>query len=141
MPRKGRGGRRQGVQGRNYPNRRDLQRSAQPVRAAPSDVYGQRVAAERAQQAVPLPQQPGPPPPGAVPAAPIPPDAVPTLGAPSSRPDEPITAGLPFGPGRNPGPGERRANAANEDIIDRVRALYLQYPTQELAELLDEGWL
>lgn len=61
----------------------------------PGQTYGDQAQQQRALQVVPLPNQapPGPqaPPPGAVP-----------FDHPTQRPNEPVTAGLPSGPG--PGP-------------------------------------
>lgn len=136
------GGARQGQPNRTYSNRSDLR--TQAVQAGPSAGYGQRAAQERAQQAVPLPQQPGPPPPGQVTPemlAGISTSATPTFGQPSARPDEPITAGMSFGPGRTPQPGARPRDFASEENIDRLRAIYLRHPTPELAELLDQTWI
>lgn len=59
----------------------------QPVRTGPSQQYGQSAELERAQEAVPLPDLE----PGQL-----------DFQRPTERPDEPITAGLPFGAG--PGP-------------------------------------
>lgn len=68
------------------------------------------------------------------------PDDVPTFGQPSQRPDEPLTAGLPFGPGRNPTPlGGQAPNPVNDDLVDQLRALYMQHPTRELRELIEEA--
>lgn len=83
------------------PGRPDLQQ--QPIRTPASPGYGQGVALEQAQQAAPLPQEPGPPSPADVQAAasamPFPPGGI---GDPSARPNEPLTAGL--GVGAGPGP-------------------------------------
>lgn len=140
------GGARQGSPGRNYANRSDLR--TQKISVPPSAEYGQGEQLRRSQQAVPMagrPSAPGPQP-GAPASGPldltglIPVDATPTFGQPSRRPDEPITAGMSFGPGRTPRPGEQPRDFASEDVVDRLRAIYLQYPTPELAELLDQTW-
>jgi hypothetical protein len=105
----------QGKPGTSYTNRTDLQR-AEPVAVAPSAVYGAGVKERQAQQAVPLATPPQGPPPAAVPSAPQPgagapsPQGLPPVSGPgilpflhpSNRPNEPVTAGLPTGPG--PGP-------------------------------------
>lgn len=99
MPRKRRT--QPGTSGGNYANRTDL---TQPVRVGTGAPYGQRQELETAQQQAPLPQQA---PPGQIqdPAlvaalghnfAPAP------LNAPTDRPYEPITHGLPIGPGAGP---------------------------------------
>lgn len=132
MPR-GRGGKRQGTPGMAYSNRSDL---AQAPRAAPSKRYGEAQASLDAQRAVPLPQQPAvtagagggstPPPPG-----PLPGDL--GFAAPSSRPAEPITAGLPIGAG----PGPSALQPAVDPIVETLRAAYRAFPNAETAALLE----
>lgn len=125
MPRSRRGGPRQGIQGAQYSNRSDLiEKPRQPVRVATGQAYGQAGAQTAAQQAVPLPQQPAPPR-----AAPVPFDA------PTARPAEPVTAGLPLGPG----PGPEVLGAMGDDtILMQLRALYQAYPNSELRALIEE---
>jgi hypothetical protein len=55
------------------------------------------------------------------------PDQVPTFGTPTSRPDEPLTAGLPFGPGAGPRP-QPAPPPANPELSALARYL----PTLEL---------
>lgn len=134
------GGSRQGTPGGQYGNRSDLR--AAPVTTAKGQGYGKAAAQQAAQQAVPMAGQPqnmaqGGPGPMNIP---IPPDATPTFGTPSNRPDEPLESGLPFGPGRTPQPGQRPNDFVNDEVVDRLRALYLQFPTRELAELIDQTW-
>ncbi|WP_434439723.1 hypothetical protein [Lentzea sp. E54] len=78
----------------------------QPIRDLPNPEYGEATAFRDQQKAAPLSQAPGiprmeTPPPSAGMAAPssAPTGPLPPLFAPSQRPDEPITAGVPFGPG------------------------------------------
>lgn len=119
MPR-GRGGQRQGSPGTLYENRNDLA-SAEPVavKTAPNQQYGQQTAQVAAQKEVPIAAPPGPalPAPVTTPSAsPAPGGAPPTAAGgvlhptsaepgelswtgPSQRPQEPITAGMPQGPG------------------------------------------
>jgi len=101
MPRKGRGGERQGTPGTAYGNRSDLN---MPISTVPGQDYGKASAQQAAQSAVPmgqspvsnLQQAPAMPTPQ---AAPLPqPGSMPWL-HPTNRPNEPVTAGLPFGPG------------------------------------------
>lgn len=101
MPRTGKGGARSGTQGTNYTNRTDL--NAQPVRVAPSKQYGQGAAQEAAQKIVPLANTAGggAPAPMPMPAGPVPGDHGP-FNRPTDMPQQPVTTGLPFGPG--PGP-------------------------------------
>jgi len=109
MPRKGRGGARQGTAGTAYSNRTDLN---QPISTVPNQEYGMATAQREAQRAVPMGASP-------VAAAPAPapaqtmssamrqkpmvaePGSLP-LFQPTNRPAEPVTAGLPFGPGAGP---------------------------------------
>lgn len=87
--------------------------------------YGQRVQQERAQDMVPT---------GASPT-----DIVP-LGAPSERPSEPVTAGLPMGAG--PGPEAISPTGiqpgSKQDLVIRVRAIASRYPNPALLQLLYE---
>ncbi len=137
-----RGGQRQGTPGTAYTNRSDLNANkALPAATGPSRTYGDSAASQRAQNIIPMAPQPAA---GSAaqqlqPAAPpAPPAPVTDLYAPSDRPDEPITAGLPTGAG--PGP---EALNMGEPIVDELRALFLADPgnpdLQELLELYDEG--
>ena len=116
------GGPREGQPGKSYPNRTDLNK--QPVTAAPGQQYGQRAQQEAAQQAVPLPQVR----PGALP-----------LSAPTRRPDEPVTAGLPFGPG--PGPEilpTQPAMIDSDETATVLRELYRRFPNPDLFALISQ---
>lgn len=106
-----RGGRRAGNRGGGYPNRSDL-RAALPLNAPTGLPYGDHQKLIAAQQAVPMapaptPAAPAPGPPAAAtspaggPGLPVPGAQGPLL-RPTERPNEPVTAGLPTGPG--PGP-------------------------------------
>lgn len=111
-PQSGRGGRRQGTPGKSYTNRTDLQ-THQPIRTTPGQTYG--VAGQQAQAQAQMPLPSGGP--NAGPMAPQPAGmgpALPGLGAgptpgslgplhaPTDRPNEPVTHGLPTGPGAGP---------------------------------------
>lgn len=134
------GGPRAGTPGQKYANRSDLQGST-----ATGQEYGAAKAQQDSMRAVPMASgatavapvpQTGPP---AMPPGFVSPDDTPTLGGPSARPGEPLTAGLPFGPGRTPQPNDPApANAMDQDIAARLRALYSQYPTSELRELIEQ---
>lgn len=132
-----RGGRRNGRPGKAYGNRSDL--SGSKIAEYTGQQYGQRKAQVDAQKAVPV----APPPTSNVPgaasaAAPAPQGPAPgTLGdllGPSVRPDEPLTAGLPMGPG--PGPQGLRMSAGDPDI-DLLREIYRAHPSESLRELLE----
>jgi hypothetical protein len=100
MPRKGRGGARQGTPGTVYTNRTDLN---EPISTVPNQEYGKAKAQADAQRVVPMgaspvaaaPEQPQTP--AQMPAAasrPLPrPGQMPYLD-PSSTPHEPATSGL-----------------------------------------------
>ena len=131
MPRRSaRGGKRTGTPGAAYAQRTDLAGN-QPVRAAPSQRYGERVAAERAQRAVPLPAATPPP---AAPAGPAglrrPGPVAGGLGdplRPSGRPGEPVTAGM-FGAPMTP---------ACDPVLNALRATMEAAPNERVAELLE----
>lgn len=115
MPRNGKGGKRTGTSGTAYGNRSDLN-TAVPVTTVPGQPYGVAAQQRAAQQAIPMAPTPvGPTAPPAPPAAqqqtigsvfPTPnlplPGELPWM-HPSDYPDEPVTAGVDFGPG--PGSG------------------------------------
>ena len=129
MPRSGRGGARQGTPGQAYGNRTDLNASL-PVQTATGQGYGVAAAQQAAQRAIPMGAQPVPgaaapvaqgqgPIPQPVPAeqsimSQLPPTQMYPgelkFGHPTEAPEEPITAGLPFGDG--PGPEALTINQA-----------------------------
>jgi hypothetical protein len=62
------------------------------------------------------------------------------LDAPTQHPDEPITAGAPFGPG--PGPREMPQVAPEQAVPEDaaaavIRAAYAAYPSPQLGALMD----
>ena len=100
MPRKGRGGSRQGTPGTAYGNRNDLNN---PISTVPNQEYGKATEQRSAQQTVRMASSPVAQAPALTRQAPpvAQPGSLPTY-EPTQRPEEPVTAGLPFGPG--PGP-------------------------------------
>ena len=77
---------------------------AQPISAEPNQPYGQAGAQREAQRALPMASMP-----------------TPTLGGPSERPTEPVTAGVPVGPG----PGLEAltlpdGQAASDEYLERL---------------------
>lgn len=132
MPRKGRGGERQGTPGTAYGNRSDLN---MPISTVPGQDYGKASAQQAAQSAVPmgqspvsnLQQAPAMPTPQ---AAPLPqPGSMPWL-HPTNRPNEPVTAGLPFGPGAS----------APEPSRDVIRVHYRQLHALLVHQVLFQNW-
>lgn len=131
-----RGGRRKGRPGAQYPNRVDLQLGdrQQPIMRPPSTQYGEQAELVRQQQALPVSAAPAPAPMPASTRPPMPPTQIIPLDSPTMRPDEPLTAGAPFGPG--PGPSFTRMR--EDPIADEVRALYVQFPYAGLREILED---
>ena len=121
-----RGGRRAGNRGPAYANRSDL-RSSLPLNAPTGLPYGDRQKLIQAQHAVPMAPAPAPQTAPAAPAAPQtptpPPGALDFL-RPTERPNEPVTAGLPIGPG--PGPealGPLAQNAGGSTVRGLLESL------------------
>ena len=114
-----------------YPQRTDLNMAPSAV---PGQTYGEAGAQMAAQRAVPM----GAP---AAPAAPKAPTVVPgqygPLDRPTERPNEPVTAGAPFGPGRMSTENAYIGRRNGDPILDELRALYASYPSDELANMLD----
>ncbi len=83
--------------------------------AAPTDVQAQQAPARR-----PVPGQ------------------VVQLGAPTTRPNEPITAGANFGPGMNAAQAGIPMMLTNDQrAIEELRAIYELFPTEDLGDLLN----
>lgn len=101
-----RGGRRAGTKGAVYTNRSDLRSGPLPLAAPRGLPYGDRAKLIAAQRAVPMgpppSAAPGPAAPSTPPGAPAPEPGSLPFTHPTQRPNEPVTAGLPMGPG--PGP-------------------------------------
>ena len=121
----------------DYPNRSDLRGAGRAEFTG--QTYGEGVAQDRAQSAVPT----GPSPsdvsarravgdttprvrPGARP-----------LGRPTERPQEPITAGADFGAGPGAMAAGIRPRVVSQDNIElQLQTLYRMYPTEGVALLL-----
>jgi hypothetical protein len=93
-------------------NRTDL--LSKPPGELPDDAYGEQAARERQQAALPM-GRPRPP-----------------VLAPTTRPNEPVTAGLPLGPG----PGASPLPGRQDTTIARLRALVQASRDPQLAILL-----
>jgi hypothetical protein len=124
---------------KQYPNRSDLRNPAKKIaaKAAPGQTYGEAEKQMAAQRAVPMAAPPTDVAPTATPQPRVAPGSMGPLNRPTERPNEPLTAGAPFGPGPTP-TGMSYMGPRNADpILDELRALYSQYPNDDLANLLD----
>jgi len=105
---------------------------------AKGQTYGKRKQQEDAMRAVPMAPSPtGTPQPVRRPT----PNAPGSLTAPTARPNEPITAGAPFGEG--PGPEMMPMMVAPPvgdvaDLAERVRSIAARFPNPALLGLLAE---
>lgn len=145
----GRGGKRNGAPGQAYPNRSDLSGAPQISRptVATGQPYGQASAQQAALRQVPLagnpPAQSGASPSMAGqstgPPAVLPGQLGPLHGA-TQRPNEPLTAGLPTGPGPGPEalnlPSQQQPADGTDQLASTLRGLYQAFPTKDLARLI-----
>ena len=108
------------------PPARNYQDNTQAVRRMPGVAYGEQQALTEQQQAAPLPKDtlPQEQPRGSRPVPQV------DVFAETQRPNEPVTSGLPFGPGV--GPTEPIAD--DPDML--LRAIYSVYPDPLLLRLL-----
>jgi hypothetical protein len=127
MPRSGKGGARQGTPGTSYSNRTDLNL---PISTVPGQEYGVASQEQLAQRAIPMAQQETPQIQTQAPQTPDQSQQAPTVRplprpgsmpyiSPTLRPNEPVTAGLPFGPG----PGPTSAPSPLTPITNQLYAL------------------
>jgi hypothetical protein len=130
------GGARQGTPGTPYQNRSDLQ--TQKPTAATGQAYGAAGAQLAAQKAVPIAGAAAGVPPAvqAAAAAQGPPPAPPDLYRATENPGQPVTHGLPVGPGAGPEALPIQNAATTDPLAIQLRALYQKFPSQELADLL-----
>ncbi len=125
---------------KQYPNRSDLRNPAKKVavQAAPGQTYGEAGKQMAAQRAVPMAAPPTDNTPAPAPQQPrVSPGSMGSLNRPTERPTEPLTAGAPFGPGRNQPIGGYVGPRNNDPILDELRALYATFPSDDLADMLD----
>ena len=108
------------------PPARNTQDNTQAVRRIPGMPYGEQQELTQQQQAAPLPKDTTP-------------QAQPTMRRPlpqmdvfaqTQRPSEPVTSGLPFGPGVGP------TEPVSDDPDMLLRAIYSVYPDPLLLRLL-----
>ena len=112
------------------PPARNTQDNTQAVRRIPGMPYGEQQALTQQQQAAPLPKDTTPQSQPAM-RRPIPQMDV---FAQTQRPTEPVTSGLPFGPGVNPQPEEQIYQA--ENIRDFIYQTWVQTGDDSLLEYL-----
>ena len=125
---------------KQYPNRSDLRNPTKKLaaKAAPGQTYGEAGKQVAAQRAVPMAAPPTDVAPTATPQQPrVAPGSMGPLSRPTERPNEPLTAGAPFGPGRTQQLGGYIGPRNSDPILDELRALYATYPSEELADMLD----
>lgn len=99
--------------------------------AARGQTYGKRKEQIDAQRAVPIGRSPSDAPQVVRPQ----PAAPGSFTAPTERPEEPITAGAPFGEGPGPAYGMSAPEMMSDSLIG-MRAIYQMYPSQELADII-----
>lgn len=117
-----------------YGQRTDLN---MPATAVPGQTYGEAGKQMAAQKAVPMAAPAAPVAPTATQRPTIEPGAFGPLDRPTERPNEPLTAGAPFGPGRMGGGNVYMGPRNSDPVLDELRALYATYPSDELADMLD----
>jgi hypothetical protein len=124
---------------KQYSNRSDLRNSAKlPAKAATGQTYGEAGKQMAAQRAVPMAAPPTDVAPTATPQQPrVAPGSMGPLNRPTERPDEPVTAGAPFGPGRNQQLGGYMGARNSDPILDELRAIYSVSPNEALADMID----
>ena len=89
---------------------------------APSPQYGAEAAQNASLAEVPMPPMVGM-------------DEVPNLSDPTARPHEPITAGLPMGPG--PGPEALGPQGATDPTRRLLQAMLVAHPSNDIMRLID----
>lgn len=114
---------------KDYPNRSDLRGGKVPKQTTTGQTYGQATQQMQAQSAVPMGQAPTDKPVVA-------PGSLGAFNRPTERPMEPVTAGASFGPGPTPRT-QFAPPVVNDKVLTELRALYADYPSDELADMLD----
>jgi hypothetical protein len=112
------------------PPARNTQDNTQAVRRIPGMPYGEQQALTQQQQAAPLPKDTTP---QAQPAMRRP---IPQMDvfAQTQRPSEPVTSGLPFGPGITPQPQQQVLKA--EEVRDFIYNSWLETGDDSLLEYI-----
>lgn len=122
-----RGGKRTGTPGTAYANRSDLNR---PATGVPTPTYGDKAAQQRAQQAIPLPEQSAPPAPQQ--RVPVPGERG-AFDRDTERPGEVISSGLPIGPG----PGPSALMPAVDPALEALRKAMRVAPNNRIQDLIE----
>ena len=112
------------------PPARNTQDNTQAVRRIPGMPYGEQQELTQQQQAAPLPKATMPQAQPSV-ARPMPQM---DIFAETQRPSEPVTAGLPFGPGINPQPQQQVLKA--EEVRDFIYNSWLETGDDSLLEYI-----
>lgn len=113
------------------PPARNTQDNTQAVRRIPGMEYGEQKALVEQQQAAPLPKAGVPQAQPQRPRRPMP--NIDVFGS-TQRPSEPVTAGLPFGPGINPQPQQQVLKA--EEVRDFIYNSWLETGDDSLLEYI-----
>lgn len=110
-------------------NRTDLLTRPQPVKVATGQPYGHATALAQSQAAQPLPQAAVPPEVAAQQAAQATPAPVQPIHAPTTRPNEPLTAGMvPPNAGVGPDP-----------TLAMLKGVYARFPSPAILGLINEA--
>lgn len=115
---------------KDYPNRSDLRGGKVPKMAATGQTYGEAGKQMASQAAVPMASAPT----DNVPQ--VQPGQMGSLLRPTERPAEPVTSGASFGPGPTP-VSAFTLSRNNDAVLNELRALYTNFPSDELADMLD----
>jgi len=118
-----------------YSNRTDLQNPTKKVAkmAAKGQPYGEAGKQMASQRAVPM----APPPTTVAPRRPAPtPGSLGAFDRPTDSPDEPLTAGVDFGPGAGSEAAGVPPMALGDPVLQELLALYRAYPNDDLANLI-----
>lgn len=115
-------------------NRFDLQNPAAKVAkaAAKGQTYGKATEQLASQSAVPM----GAPPADVMAARTAKRPAPVSITAPTQRPDEPITAGAPFGPGPNMYQAGIPMATESQLALEEIRQIAMMFPNDDLDDLL-----
>lgn len=128
------------------PNRTDLAGDTAPslpVTAVPNQPYGEAGQQRAAQKAVPMgtPATPTAVPVASVSRQPSPPAGSLPFLEPTQRPHEPITAGLPFGPGPGPEVMNSAAPMPSHPVTDSLNQIAAAHQDGAVGSLADAARL